>query len=92
MVMAWATPAVVTTVSTAYVALVCAVLVGGFLGIHVPPPTAFGYSIDPTSHPGRYALAVLLGLTGVALVTDKPVSGVDAIDTTKGAELCWGKK
>ncbi len=44
-------------------------LVGGFLGIHVPPPTAFGYSIDPTSHPGRYAVAVLLGLTGVALLT-----------------------
>ncbi len=30
--------------------------------------------------------------TGVALVTDKPVAGVDSIDTTKGEELCWGKK
>jgi len=30
--------------------------------------------------------------TGVALVTDKPAGGVDAIDTTKGTELCWGKK
>jgi fructose transport system substrate-binding protein len=30
--------------------------------------------------------------TGVALVTDKPAAGVDAIDTTKGTELCWGKK
>ncbi|WP_238013524.1 substrate-binding domain-containing protein [Dactylosporangium sp. AC04546] len=30
--------------------------------------------------------------TGVALVTDKPVSGVESIDSTKGAELCWGKK
>jgi fructose transport system substrate-binding protein len=30
--------------------------------------------------------------TGVALVTDKPVSGLDSIDTTKGEELCWGNK
>jgi fructose transport system substrate-binding protein len=30
--------------------------------------------------------------TGVALVTDKPVSGLDSIDTTKGEELCWGSK
>ncbi|GGM79231.1 substrate-binding domain-containing protein [Dactylosporangium sucinum] len=30
--------------------------------------------------------------TGVALVTDKPVSGVESIDSTKGAELCWGKR
>src|SRR4051794_12667271 len=28
--------------------------------------------------------------TGVALVTDKPAEGVESIDTTKGAELCWG--
>ncbi|MDQ1848555.1 sugar ABC transporter substrate-binding protein [Gemmobacter fulvus] len=28
--------------------------------------------------------------TGVALITDKPVDGVESIDTTKGAELCWG--
>jgi fructose transport system substrate-binding protein len=28
--------------------------------------------------------------TGVALVTDKPVSGVDSIDVAKGTELCWG--
>lgn len=28
--------------------------------------------------------------TGAALVTDKPVAGVDSIDTAKGAELCWG--
>jgi fructose transport system substrate-binding protein len=28
--------------------------------------------------------------TGVALVTDKPVAGVDSIDTAKGTELCWG--
>ena len=28
--------------------------------------------------------------TGVALVTDKPVQGVDSIDTTKGSQLCWG--
>ena len=28
--------------------------------------------------------------TGVALVTDKPVEGVESIDTAKGTELCWG--
>ena len=28
--------------------------------------------------------------TGVALVTDKPVAGLDSIDTAKGTELCWG--
>ena len=30
--------------------------------------------------------------TGVALVTDNPVDGVDSIDTTQGAALCWGAK
>jgi fructose transport system substrate-binding protein len=29
--------------------------------------------------------------TGVKLVTDKPVDGVESIDTTEGGELCWGK-
>ena len=28
--------------------------------------------------------------TGVALITDNPVEGVESIDTTKGTELCWG--
>lgn len=28
--------------------------------------------------------------TGVALVTDKPVSGVESIDTKTGMEKCWG--
>ncbi|WP_026613372.1 sugar ABC transporter substrate-binding protein [Ensifer aridi] len=28
--------------------------------------------------------------TGVALVTDKPVSGVESIDTKVGTEKCWG--
>jgi fructose transport system substrate-binding protein len=28
--------------------------------------------------------------TGVTLVTDKPVDGVESVDTTKGKELCWG--
>ena len=28
--------------------------------------------------------------TGVALVTDKPVDGLDSIDTTEAAEICWG--
>ena len=28
--------------------------------------------------------------TGVALVTDKPVEGVELIDTAEGLEKCWG--
>ena len=28
--------------------------------------------------------------TGVALVTDKPVDGVESIDTAEGMNLCWG--
>lgn len=28
--------------------------------------------------------------TGVALVTDKPVSGVDSIDTDAASKICWG--
>ena len=28
--------------------------------------------------------------TGVALITDRPVDGVESIDTAKGMELCWG--
>jgi fructose transport system substrate-binding protein len=28
--------------------------------------------------------------TGVALVTDKAASGVESIDSTEGAKLCWG--
>ncbi|MCC1491336.1 sugar ABC transporter substrate-binding protein [Cognatishimia sp. F0-27] len=28
--------------------------------------------------------------TGVALVTDRPVDGVDSIDTDEGMDLCWG--
>jgi fructose transport system substrate-binding protein len=28
--------------------------------------------------------------TGVALITDKPVPGVESIDTARGTELCWG--
>jgi fructose transport system substrate-binding protein len=28
--------------------------------------------------------------TGATLVTDKPVDGVESIDTKKGLELCWG--
>ncbi|WVT79885.1 substrate-binding domain-containing protein [Pengzhenrongella phosphoraccumulans] len=28
--------------------------------------------------------------TGVALVTDKPVAGVDSIDTTAAEAICWG--
>lgn len=28
--------------------------------------------------------------TGVALVTDQPVDGVESIDSAKGLELCWG--
>ncbi len=28
--------------------------------------------------------------TGVELITDAPVDGVDSIDSAKGLELCWG--
>jgi len=28
--------------------------------------------------------------TGATLITDKPVSGVESIDTAKGLKLCWG--
>ncbi len=28
--------------------------------------------------------------TGVALITDSPVNGVDSLDTKQGADLCWG--
>lgn len=28
--------------------------------------------------------------TGATLITDKPVPGVDSIDSAKGKELCWG--
>ena len=28
--------------------------------------------------------------TGATLITDKPASGVESIDTKKGLELCWG--
>src|SRR5215217_201555 len=28
--------------------------------------------------------------TGVKLVTDEPVAGVESIDSTEGAALCWG--
>jgi len=30
--------------------------------------------------------------TGVALVTDKPVDGVESIDTAAAGEICWGDK
>ena len=30
--------------------------------------------------------------TGVKLVTDKPVDGVESIDTTEAESLCWGEK
>jgi fructose transport system substrate-binding protein len=30
--------------------------------------------------------------TGVALVTDKPVEGVESIDTTQAEAICWGDK
>ena len=28
--------------------------------------------------------------TGVALVTDKPVDGVESISAEEGTDLCWG--
>ena len=43
---------------------------------------------------GKPAPAVSAGLdffnTGVALVTDKPVDGVDSISVAEGQKICWG--
>jgi fructose transport system substrate-binding protein len=43
---------------------------------------------------GKPAPAVTPGLdffnTGVALVTDKPVAGVDSISVADGKKICWG--
>jgi fructose transport system substrate-binding protein len=30
--------------------------------------------------------------TGVTLITDKPMAGVDSRDTTFGLDACWGTK
>ena len=30
--------------------------------------------------------------TGVTLITDKPLKGVDSKDTKVGTDLCWGTK
>ncbi len=30
--------------------------------------------------------------TGVTLITDKPVSGVESVDTKVGLDMCWGEK
>jgi len=29
--------------------------------------------------------------TGVALVTDQPVDGLESIDSTEAADICWGE-
>jgi fructose transport system substrate-binding protein len=54
------------------------------LGVKAIADIAAGKDAPATSH----------GLdfynTGVALVTDKPADGVDSIDTTKAADICWG--
>jgi fructose transport system substrate-binding protein len=44
-------------------------------------------NVDPQVSPGLDFYD-----TGVKLVTDKPVEGVESIDTTEGEKLCWGKK
>ena len=44
-------------------------LVGGFLGTRVSPPDVFGYSIDPSAHPGRYGVATLVALVIASLLT-----------------------
>jgi len=54
-------PAVVTTVSTAYVALVCAVLVGGFLGVLIGASPRADRLLTP-------ALDVLATVPGAALI------------------------
>ena len=30
--------------------------------------------------------------TGVTLIADKPLAGVDSKDAKTGTDLCWGKK
>ena len=30
--------------------------------------------------------------TGVTLITDKPIAGIDSKDVKAGTDLCWGKK
>jgi fructose transport system substrate-binding protein len=40
--------------------------------------------VDPTPSEGLDFIN-----TGITLVTDKPVDGLDSIDSKKGAELCW---
>ena len=45
---------------------------------------------------GGAAPAVTAGLdfldAGVSLVTDKPVAGLESIDSHQGCEICWGNK
>jgi fructose transport system substrate-binding protein len=43
-------------------------------------------NIDPEVTPGLDFYD-----TGVKLVTDKPVEGVESIDTTEAEKICWGK-
>jgi fructose transport system substrate-binding protein len=44
-------------------------------------------NVDPKVSPGLDFYD-----TGVKLVTDKPVDGVESIDTTEAESLCWGEK
>jgi fructose transport system substrate-binding protein len=44
-------------------------------------------NVDPQVSPGLDFYD-----TGVKLVTDKPVEGVESIDTTAANEICWGEK
>jgi fructose transport system substrate-binding protein len=44
-------------------------------------------NVDPQVSPGLDFYD-----TGVKLVTDKPVDGVESIDTTEANEICWGEK
>lgn len=41
--------------------------------------------VKPVTTPGKSFYD-----TGVALVTDKPVDGVESIDTKQGTDICWG--
>ncbi|MEX5634205.1 ABC transporter permease subunit [Parafrankia sp. FMc2] len=43
-------------------------LTGGLSGTVVDPPTLFGWSVDPVSHPKRYAMVCLVALLVAALV------------------------
>ena len=67
------------------IALVPALLLGA--GVAAAQPVKIAGLVE-LSGPG--ATAGTNFDTGVKLITDNPVDGVESIDTKKGLELCWG--